>query len=935
MSQVIAGIYEVKRKIGSGGGGIVYLAYHKRLNVPVVLKADKQKLSVGKEKLRREVDLLKGLSHSYIPHVYDFVQEDGIVYTVMEYIEGESLDKVLKRGVRPSQSQVIRWAYQILEALSYLHSRPPYGILHGDIKPANIMLRPSGDICLIDYNIALALGEEGAVKVGFSRGYASPEHYGSESMTDDAEKSEEIAQDEEVTITMRQEAFIDVRSDIYSLGATLYHLLSGHKPAQNAKEVIPLPEDVCSPAVAEIIQKSMQADPLKRYQSAEEMSMALKKLHIYDKRVVRLKYQKKIMAVLLTGTFLLGGISAFIGLKQMEQYQHSLTLAAYSGDALKKGDIPSAVSLALKAIPKGNILEAPVTAQAQKALTDALGVYDLSDGFKPFRILNLPSIPFSIKVSGEETKFAVNYAYETAVYDMETQLKLAVLPMKKSAMSDIYFLDENTIVYAGINGVTAYDVGRQKELWTGEEATTLAVSGDRTMVAAVNREQDYAVIYRSSDGAPMMQCSFGSSRMISDANGIFANPEKDIFTLNQDGTMLAVSFANGGLWIYNLQNPEESMEIFSESETVDFDGGFFCNSFAFVANRSGTSAFTLINLTKKMQAGGYESKNSMILETDEDGIYLADGNILFRVNSDSLEKEELAYTKESGITGFAVHKDYVLIATDDNRISFYDGGVHLAVFEQGNVNSDFLVLTAQYAVLGNRNESGLRIMKSESNEATQLFSYDSDYPHDEARISKDGKTAMLFSYKQFAVYDGTGNKVAEVKIPNADSVYDQQFRKSEKGSWLEVTWHDGMVRCYSAEDGSLLSEKQGKIPRKDLYEEFKTDAYQIKSYLHSTAEVYDLQSEKMVGKLEEDSYLTYVTDVGEYILTEYVNSEGQKYGLLIDQKLQTVAYLPNLCDLTDTGAVFDYRDGTLRQCPLYSLEELIAVGENENQFEVE
>ena len=88
MPQVIAGIYELKEKIGAGGGGVVYLGEHIRLRKPIVLKADKRKLSVGEEKLRREVDLLKGLSHTYIPQVYDFVPKDDTVYTVMDYIEG-------------------------------------------------------------------------------------------------------------------------------------------------------------------------------------------------------------------------------------------------------------------------------------------------------------------------------------------------------------------------------------------------------------------------------------------------------------------------------------------------------------------------------------------------------------------------------------------------------------------------------------------------------------------------------------------------------------------------------------------------------------------------------------------------------------------------------------------------------------------------------
>ena len=99
---------------------------------------------------------------------------------MIEYIEGESLDKALKRGERFSQAQVVRWAVQLLDALSYLHSpvhgTPPKGYVHSDIKPANLMRTQDGNICLIDFNIALALGEEGVI--GCSVGYASPEHYG-------------------------------------------------------------------------------------------------------------------------------------------------------------------------------------------------------------------------------------------------------------------------------------------------------------------------------------------------------------------------------------------------------------------------------------------------------------------------------------------------------------------------------------------------------------------------------------------------------------------------------------------------------------------------------------------------------------------------------------------------------------------------------------
>ena len=161
MSQIIGSTYEIIGKLGAGGGGNVYLAWHLRLKKKVVLKIDKRRLSTRQDFLRREVDILKELNHPYIPKVYDFFVEGEAVYTVIEYIEGESLDKALKRGERFSQAQVVRWAVQLLDALSYLHSpvhgTPPKGYVHSDIKPANLMRTQDGNICLIDFNIALAL----------------------------------------------------------------------------------------------------------------------------------------------------------------------------------------------------------------------------------------------------------------------------------------------------------------------------------------------------------------------------------------------------------------------------------------------------------------------------------------------------------------------------------------------------------------------------------------------------------------------------------------------------------------------------------------------------------------------------------------------------------------------------------------------------------
>ncbi len=950
MSQVIAGIYEIQDQIGSGGGGIVYLGRHLRLEKEIVLKADKRSLNTKPEMLRREVDMLKGLSHMYIPQVYDFVQEDGVVYTVMDFIGGESLDKVLEKGFVPSQPQVIQWACQLLEALSYLHSRPPYGILHGDIKPANIMLRPNGDICLIDYNIALALGEDGAVKVGYSLGYASPEHYGIEyksrrertragKNTGKAPKAKRVTMLVGETDGSPSRAFgqnsisgkhpitLDARSDIYSLGATLYHLISGCHPAEDAKDVEPLKSNTCSPEVAKIIQKAMSPEPDMRYQTANEMLNAFRQLHKRDKRVIRHKQRTAAWIAFVSLMFLAGGACSFTGLKQMEQTQEALALAEYSSNSLAKGNVSEAVRLALQAIPEGNgIFKAPVTAQAQKALAEALGVYDLSDGFKSLGTAELPSAPFGIQVSPEGTCFAVTYSFEAAVFDMESRRKLATLPIQPSALSDVIFLDETHIVYAGEDGVSFYDLEEGKALWTGDTATTLAVSSDSTIVAAVNRDEGCAKLYRVSDGTKIAECSFDGQCMRVASNDTFANPRDSVFALNQDGTMLAVSFKGGGLRIFDLQRPEDDLFIYDESEYTHFEGGFNGKYFAFAADGNGKSLFGLIDTQKAAYLGDYESGDRFLLKACEDGIYLANGNILVAFDPETFEETELAYTDSETISGFSVDNGYILVATNTPGFSFYDSGANRISSESCEENWDFVSMANGYGILGNRNEPSLRFMKLESHEDALILSYDARYPHDEARISQDRETAMFFNYKDFRLYDMSGNILTETTLPDPEQIYDQQFRRSNGESWLEVIWYDGTVRCYSGRDGSVISEEKKDAPSKDLYEEFYTDKYRIASSLHDAPVVYEIESGHEVARLEKDAYLIYVTQVGEYIITEYVSTAGERYGLLLDDRLQTLARLPGLCDILDGMLVFDYGSGSLRQSPLYSLEELVALG---------
>ena len=167
--------YELHGTLGAGGGGTVIKAYHKRLQKDVVIK--KIHADIQDENERRiEADILKNLHHQYLPQVFDYFVADGTGYTVMDYVQGESFGQKLARGERFNEKKVLKYAKQICEALDYLHSQK-LPVIHGDIKPDNIMLTPDDNICLIDFNISGITREGHAVTFGYTEGYGAPEQY--------------------------------------------------------------------------------------------------------------------------------------------------------------------------------------------------------------------------------------------------------------------------------------------------------------------------------------------------------------------------------------------------------------------------------------------------------------------------------------------------------------------------------------------------------------------------------------------------------------------------------------------------------------------------------------------------------------------------------------------------------------------------------------
>ena len=948
MSEIIASTYELMEKIGAGGGGVVYLAHHLRLNKRVILKADKRKITTRPDLLRREVDVLKDLSHPYIPQVYDFFVENEVVYTAMDYIEGESLDRPLKRGERYPQPLVIKWARQLLEALQYLHSPihgdPPRGYVHSDIKPANLMRRPNNDICLIDFNIALALGEENVI--GCSAGYASPEHYGLDFSTDEDTKTKKPEAGGEggtrlmpgnsgsATVTMpgnsmsgtvRMKTILpDVRSDIYSVGATLYHLLGGVRPAGNAKEVVPLSEEEFSPQLVKILTKAMNPNPNLRYQTADEMLDALNHLHENDPRTRRFLRNRRISLSILS-VFLLAGVAvSFTGLKRMQATERFLKLAEYAQNARAAGDLDAAIDYALQAIPgKTGVLTPAYPAEAGKALTDALGVYDLSDGYKSHGTAELPAAPLCMKLSPDGRTACAVYAYTAAVFDTDTGEILAELPAEESALSDAEFLNPHVLIYAGKGSLQAYDIETGTVLWSGEPATSVSISGDGSRAAAVYKEETTAVVYDTADGRILYMVDFEGRHQKVTVNDSFADPNDNLFALNRDGTLLGVSFADGSLKVYDLEHPGGDLEIFDEtSGYVHFEGGFYEKYFAFSASDGSGSVFAVVDTEEKVQTGGFESQGAAYsVQTDGGGIYVQSENLLVRIHPETGDQTPLVTTSEQ-ILCYARSESHTLI-TSAEEFLFFDQNAGLTSRHEKEYESNFVQIAEGTALIGSSDSPVIRIMRYENYPEAELFSYDPLYEHDEARISADEKTVMLFSYNEFRLYAMDGTLLSETEIPDAAQVYDQQYIRDEEGSRLEVIYNDGTVTAYSAADGTLLYEKKGEKPDKGMYEEFVTDTLRIESPLHGTPAAYDLKSGRLVRELEKDTYLTYVTQAGDYVVVQFVTADGYCYGQLLDSRCGVLAELPYLSDVVGDRLIFDYPTGDLRETRIYEIEELV------------
>ncbi|MGA8221564.1 MAG: protein kinase [Candidatus Acidiferrales bacterium] len=257
--------YRILEKLGEGGMGVVYKAVDTdldRLAAMKVLGSDFSKNPELVGRFRAEAKAQANLNHTNLATLYAFLLHDGTAYMIMEFIDGETFEQMVQRRGPIPEQEAIPLFKQALLGIGYAHRA---GIIHRDIKPSNLMLNKNGIVKVMDFGIAKVMGARGLTRTGTQMGtvaYMSPEQI--------------------------QNRAVDIRSDIYELGVTLFEMLSGHLPFESdsdfqvmqdhVSKVPPLPTrfyPYISKGIEKVVLKSLEKNPDARFQSVEEFGSAL------------------------------------------------------------------------------------------------------------------------------------------------------------------------------------------------------------------------------------------------------------------------------------------------------------------------------------------------------------------------------------------------------------------------------------------------------------------------------------------------------------------------------------------------------------------------------------------------------------------------------------------------------------------------------------
>lgn len=302
--------YELKGLVGQGGMSTVYLAEHKRLHTRWAVK-EVRKQQGAKFDFLAESNILKRLQHPMLPRIVDIFEDRDRIYIVEDFVEGITLEALLKRDKKVDEQQGIQWFRELCHVLGYLHNQQPHPIIYRDMKPSNVMLQPDGSLKLIDFGIAREYKQEANSDTTYigTKGYAAPEQFGT--------------------------AQTDARTDIYALGVTMYHLLTGKSPYDPPYNFVPARQlnPSLSHGIEYILNKCVQSEPEQRYQNMDELLEDLDHIYRFDKaykKYVAAKRNRVLLVAVMFAASIALMVSGYMMMGQEKETAYGELLAQAS-----------------------------------------------------------------------------------------------------------------------------------------------------------------------------------------------------------------------------------------------------------------------------------------------------------------------------------------------------------------------------------------------------------------------------------------------------------------------------------------------------------------------------------------------------------------------------------------------------------------------------
>jgi serine/threonine-protein kinase len=931
-------IQTIGKYLGEGDHSDIFKGQMVGSKRAVTVKVDRRPLENEENynAVQDKVNNLKKLHHPGIAELIDFIpdwdyvnpetNEKGRSFIIMQYIPGKGLNQVLIDEGRPRQKRVLNWAIQILGVLRYLHQNQR---IAGHIVPSNLVLGPRDRIRIVDFNYISAISDE----IRETKPGAKDHSRFGQAPTE-------------------QELQAGILSDIQYLGATMFELLTG-KPwnpdDEEANEKL-FDEANVSPSVRGIIRKALAEN----YQSAQKMEWALRYLPYQDARFIRHVRHGLAVSALCAFLLALGGFYYVTGQSQLQRVSEMNRNAADASVALQGGDYTNALRLVMEATNKIGF-DPPVTADAQAALAEILGVYDYVSGYKPlrsdFKLLGRPQRA-AFSPDGDLIAILTNHSdgkKRIQIFNAKSgEEKNPSLEVRSDENCAFMFIGYDTLLYAGKDGLTSCDLKTgTMSVWdsahSSDAQTGLALSADGKIVAYVVWETRTAYIFNAQTRAithtlTLEETSGGSGQL----QQTFLPPMERMVALDATGQLLAVSLPRGGTGLFPTDG-SKPMILSQVSQYRYFEGGFFDHFFFYTASNAWTQGDSesyvqtecrLIDLDTMEAVLELQEPALIHAQADKNGIYLSIGNDLYRVDADNQTWDFLVDVETPILSLHHAAGRLLVITSTKLALVYRDDGAWRVEVARGK-NYSIAGLSKNYLFLATPEKALLSVL--EWNEKTSFLSYDKGdgktvYPHWGAHLHADGTTVLLFNKQDFRIYNVETGIHEEYELPQGTvSVSyhrDKTANSDPDGEYLKAVCENS-VEFYSAKTGDFLKSRDRND--KDDALTFQSGGWLVRQTSNEPIEIsYGGHSKKIDG-----DELTYVSAQNGYLILSLRTSENERRGLILNQQLDEIANLPGFCEATpDRMLLFDDQQGNLRKGPLYSVEDLRTLANQKLEAEI-